>query len=254
MHIAQEFRLDLSDLLYVLHLSLVPIFRSETVSVFSCPVCQSPVGFLPRCQPEINRRYADLCHLSDFFFAAATGSGLKERQTALANKIQLTLERLTSDSSIENSAIFSSQLAEVGRRLLQSIEKAVQDGLRRAGTSKAVTSRDVGLWETQVDIISVIMNINVLPGSGTSSADGDSVAADDSDFLISVLKYAAACTAISRPMINELVDQLRRRGYGSAAQRLKEEMTIWSYERGLWRRCGQCLAFYQTQKCLCERL
>ncbi len=218
------------------------------MSVFSCPVCQSPVGFLPRCQAEINRRYADLCELSDFFFAAATGSGLKERQAALANKIQLTLERLMSDSSIEKSTILSNQVAEVGRRLLQPIEKAVQDGLRRAGTAKAVTSRDVGQWETQVDIISVIMNIN-----GTSAA-GESVAADDTDFLISVLKYAAACTAISRPMTTELVDQLRRRGYDSAVQRLKEEMTIWSCERGLWRRCGQCLAFNQTHKCLCERL
>ncbi len=224
------------------------------MSVFSCSVCQSPVGFLPRYQSEINRRYADLCHLSDFFFAAATGSGLKERQAALVNKIQLALQRLTSDSSIEKSTILSNQLAEVGHQLLQPIEKAVQDGLRRAGTAKAVTSRDVGLWETQVYIISVIMNINVLPGSGMSSADGESVATDDSDFLISVLKYAAACTAISRPMIDELVDQLRRRAYDSAAQRLKEEMTIWSYERGLWRRCGQCLAFYQTHKCLCERL
>ncbi len=225
------------------------------MSVFSCPVCQSPVGFLPRFQSEINRRYADLCELSDFFFAAATGSGLKERQAALVNKIQLTLERLTSDSSIEKSTILSNQLAEVGRRLLQPIEKAVQDGLRRAGTAKAaVTSRDVGLWETQVDIISVIMNINVTPGSGTSSADGESVAADDSDFLKSVLKYVSACTAISSSMMTELVDQLHRRGYDSAAQQLKEEMTIWSYERGLWRRCGQCLAFYQTHKCLCERL
>jgi hypothetical protein len=240
---------DRSDLLYLLHLRRVPNFRSEIVSVFSCPECQSPVGFLPRYQAEINRRYADLCHLSDFFFAAATGSGLKERQAALANKIQLTLERFTSDSSIEKTTILSNRLAEVGHRLLQPIEKAVQDGLRRAGTAKAaVTSRDVGLWETQVDIIYVIMNVN-----GTS-ADGESVAADDNNFLISVMKYAAACTAISRPMIYELVDQLRRRGYDSAAQRLKEEMTIWSYERGLWRRCGQCLAFYQTHKCLCERL
>jgi hypothetical protein len=223
------------------------------VSVFSCPMCQSPVGFLPRCQSEINRRYADLCDLSDFFFAAATGSGLKERQAALVNKIQLTIERLTSDSSIEKMTILSNQVAEVGHRLLQPIEKAVQDGLRRAGTAKAVTPRDVGLWETQVDIISVIMNINVLPGSG-SSFGGESVAADDGDFLTSVLKYVAACTAISRHMMTELVDQLRRRGYDSAAQRLKQEMTIWSYERGLWRRCGQCLTFYQTQKCLCERL
>ncbi len=224
------------------------------MSVFSCPVCQSPVGFLPRCQSEINRRYADLCELSDFFFAVATGSGLKERQAALVNKIQLVLERLTSDSSSEKTTLLSNPLAEVGRRLLQPIEKAVQDALRRAGTAKsAVTSRDVGLWETQVDIMSVIMNIHVLPCSGTS-ADGDNVAADDSDFLTSVLKYAASCTAIARPMIDELVDQLRRRGYGSAAQRLKEEMTIWSYERGLWRRCGQCEAFYQTHKCLCERL
>jgi hypothetical protein len=224
------------------------------VSVFSCPVWQSPVGFLPRCQAEINRRYADLCDLSDFFFAAATGSGLKERQAALANKIQLTLERFTSDSSMEKTTILSNRLAEVGHRRLQPIEKAVQDGLRRAGTAKAaVTSRDVGLWETQVDIISVIMNINVIPGCGTS-AGGVSVAADDGDFLIFVLKYVAACTAIARPMMTELVDQLRRRGYDSAAQRLKEEMTIWSYERGLWRRCGQCLAFYQTHKCLCEGL
>ncbi len=224
------------------------------MSVFSCPVCQSPVGFLPRCQPEINRRYADLCHLSDFFFAAATGSGLKERQAALANKIQLVLERLTSYSSIEKKTTFSIQLAEVGLRLLQPIEKAVQDGLRRAGTSKAaVTSRDVGLWETQVGIISVIMNINVLAGSGTS-ADAESVSAGDNGFLTSVLQYVAACTAISCPMMTELVDLLRRRGYDSAAQRLKQEMTIWSYERGLWRRCGQCLAFYQAHKCLCERL
>jgi len=226
--------------------------------MFECPQCQISVSFLPRYQTEINRRYADICDISDFFFAAATGSGLKERLAVLQNKIHETSEGLKEKTN------FSIIGAKAATRLLSIIEKAIQEGSRRAAAAKVITSRDVALWESQVDIVAVLISVTFcdikkIDGCRTfdESETVDNSHADDSsktkrnddDFLSTVIEYIANCTAISRPMMVLLIVLLRTRGDDSAAQRLKEEMTIRSYERDLWRRCGLCRAFYQTTIC-----
>jgi hypothetical protein len=198
--------------------------------MFECPVCLSPVAFLPRYQADIIARYRDICDLNDFFFAATTSTRIRARQTALLDRIQMR-------SSFASS--LSPVLEGICCRLLESLARSVRDGLSRAGTTAAtaMTSQEVWLLEAKAAIIGRIRSLG-----GSSDADGCET------YFGSLCEHIAACGAISPGTVETLSNILRLRGE-RAGQELRSELTVWSYERDLWSRCSKCAAFHQCSSC-----
>jgi uncharacterized membrane protein len=182
---------------------------------------------MPRCQSEIYARHQDVCDLGDFFFAAATGTGLKARLAALRDKIRDTL-MATSDSYVLNKTYC---------RIFESFAKAIDSESHNSTssrTSATLSSQEIGLLEAKVAVLSVLKD--------TSSKD-------DASSWIKLCEQIAACRAFSRQILAALCELLRTRGAVDSAEKLNAEVVFWSYERELWKRCSSCMTFYQGSCC-----
>jgi hypothetical protein len=202
-------------------------FRRDIVGVFECPKCLAPISHMPRYQSEFYARHQDVCDLGDFFFAAATGSGLKARQAALRDKIRDNL-MATSDSNLLNKTCC---------QIFETFAKAIDSESHNSTSSRnpaILSSHEIGLLEAKVAILSVLKDVN---------------SKDDDSAWIKLCEQIAACRAFSRQILAALCELLRTRGAADAAEMLNADVLIWSYERDLWKRCSSCMTFHQSRSC-----
>ena len=210
--------LHVLHVIFFLFFNSIISFRRDTVGVFECPTCLSPLAhLLPRYQAEIIARYEDVVDLNDNLFASATGTGLKTRQTALLDRIK----------DAASAPLPESLAGKTCRRILESMAKALDANATR------LNSPEIGLLEAKVAILTI------LRGLGSKDDDSWSV----------LCERIAAYGAVSSPMVAQIGSQLRTRGEEAAAERLAAAVTLLSYERGLWKRCTECRIFYQGPRC-----